>query len=151
MHAILKVNEKQAAWLAEELADELLGEMELQRQGPEDETNAFLELADRITTNAALIRGIREDRETVEVERIKDLAYKQMRESEASIGYETACLARITAGEPGFVVKGTPTESETNEGEATARAAIARLTKEALLARGIFEAARDIERESVTV
>jgi|GEM_PF-5656190 len=110
------------------------------------DADALLLLAEQLSGEAPLIRGLRDRREVTDLERVREVAKEHMDNMQHSVGYEHTCLLRVQAGDSDYYAAG---QTQADAEKATL-AAIEHNGREALLAREVFEAIRDGNDEVVS-
>lgn len=113
----------------------------------DSDADALLSLAGRLQAEVPLIRGLRDQREATDPERVREIAKEHMDIMQHEVGREHSCLLRLQAGDRDYFVPG-QTQAEA---EKSTRDEIERYSREALLAREVFEAIRDGKDEVVSV
>jgi len=109
------------------------------------DADALLSLAERLQAEVALIRGLRDQREAIDLEHVREIAKEHMDVMQHEVGYEHSCLLRVQAGDRDYFAPG---QSQV-DAEASTRGHIERNSREALLAREVFETIRDGKDEVV--
>lgn len=110
------------------------------------DADGLLTLSEQLPSDAALIRKLQEKREVTGRAQVREIAKEHMDNMQHSVGYEHSCLLRVQAGDRDYFVEG-QTQAEA---EASTREEIERYSREALMAREVFEAIRDGKDEVVT-
>ncbi len=142
--AALQFNPAQADLIATQLSIEVSDKLE--QLPASDDPASLLKIVDTIEPTIALMRELTEGRQTTQIQRVKKLALDHMRERETSVGYEHVNLLRVEAGEPEFIEGHDSQEAA----ERQHREAMRHDAEEALVARQVFEMARDHKGEAST-
>jgi len=145
MRTALRMPAEHADLIVECLTSRWRGHLE---ENTETDTTGLLALYEQLRPDVDLIRELQEqddpqpggdERVVADPTRVREIAKEHMDVMEQEVGREHSCLLRVQAGDRDYFVEGqTQAEAEAS-------------TREALLAREVFEAIRDEKDEVVSV